>query len=110
MARREVVWSDDAKRELDAIVDYIAEDSPLDALRVFDRLVTQAHRLEDLAERGRRVPELAPLRRRNSPFRELIVRPWRLIYAVRDDRVTVIALVDGRRDFVAWLAARGRLG
>jgi addiction module RelE/StbE family toxin len=108
MARHEVFWSQDAQRELDAIVDHIASDSPLDAMRVFDRLVQQAGKLETFAERGRRVPELGA-RGRRSPLRELVVRPWRLIYAVHDGHVMVIALVDSRRDFLAWLAARGGL-
>jgi hypothetical protein len=30
----------------------------LDAMRVFDRLAEQAHKLETFAERGRRLPEL----------------------------------------------------
>jgi toxin ParE1/3/4 len=108
MARREVFWSEDAQRELDAIVDHIADDSPTDAMRVFDRLAEQARKLETFAERGRRVPELGA-RGRRSPLRELVVRPWRLIYAVHDGHVMVIALVDSRRDFLSWLAARGGL-
>jgi addiction module RelE/StbE family toxin len=107
MARREVFWSEDAQRELDAIVDHIADDSQIDAMRVFDRLADQARKLETFAERGRRVPELGA-RGRRSPLRELVVRPWRLIYAVHDGHV-VIALVDSRRDFLAWLATRGGL-
>lgn len=108
MARREVFWSADAQRDLDSIVDFIADDSPLDALRVFDRLVEQARKLETFAERGRRLPELGAHGKR-SPLRELVIRPWRLIYAVHDDHVMVIALVDSRRDFLAWLAGRGGL-
>ena len=108
MARREAFWSEDAQRELDAIVDHIADDSPVDAMRVFDRLTDQARKLETFAERGRRVPELGA-RGRRSLLRELFVRPWRLIYAVHDAHVMVIALVDGRRDFLSWLAARGGL-
>jgi toxin ParE1/3/4 len=108
MERREVFWSEDAQRELDAIFDYIADDSPLDAMRVFDRLVEQARKLETFAERGRRVPELG-VRGRRSQLRELVVRPWRLIYAVHDGHVMVVALVDSRRDFLSWLGARGGL-
>jgi plasmid stabilization system protein ParE len=108
MARREVFWSEDAQGELDAIVDHIADDSPIDAMRVFDRLVEQARKLETFAERGRRVPELGA-RGRRSPLRELVVRPWRLIYALHDGHVMVIALVDSRRDFLAWLVTRGGL-
>jgi addiction module RelE/StbE family toxin len=108
MARRELFWSEDAQRELDAIVDHIADASAMDAMRVFDRLAEQARKLETFAERGRRVPELGT-RGRRSRVRELVVRPWRLIYAVHDGHVMVIALVDSRRDFLSWLAARGGL-
>lgn len=108
MARREVFWSAAAQQDLEDIVDHIAEHSPMDALRIFDRLVEQAQKLQALAERGRRIPELGA-RGRRSPLRELIVKPWRLIYAVHDAHVVVIALVDSRRDFVSWLAARGGL-
>jgi addiction module RelE/StbE family toxin len=108
MVRRDVFWSEDEQRDLAAIVDHIADDSPLDALRVFDRLAAQAHKLEIFAERGRRVPELGA-RGKRSPFRELVVRPWRLIYAVQDDHVMVLAVVDSRRDFLAWLSNRGGL-
>ena len=100
MAQREVFWSEDAQRDLDAIVDHIAQDSPLDALRIFDRLAGQAQKLHVFAERGRRVPELGA-RGRRSPLRELVVRPWRIIYAVRERHVMVIAVVDSRRDFLA---------
>jgi toxin ParE1/3/4 len=108
MTRREVVWSQDAQCELDAIVDHIAQDSPLDAMRVFDRLVQQAGKLESFAERGRRIPELGA-RGKQLPLRELVVPPWRLIYAVQGRHVMVLALVDSRRDFLAWMAARGGL-
>ena len=108
MTRREVHWSIAAQRDLDAIVDHIAQDNPLDAMRIFDHLAEQAHKLQTFAERGRRVPELGP-RGRRSPLRELVVRPWRIIYAVHDHHVMVIALVDSRRDFLAWLTARGGL-
>ena len=99
MTRREVRWSQAAQRDLDAIVDHIAQDNPLDAMRIFDHLAEQAHKLETFAERGRRVPELRA--RGRSPLRELVVRPWRIIYAVYERHVMVIALVDSRRDFLA---------
>ena len=105
MAAREVHWSEGAQRDLADIVDYIAGDSTLDALRVFDRLHAQARRLEYLPERGRRIPEFAGSASKH-PWREIVLRPWRIIYAVEDGIVLVIAIVDCRRDLVAWLARR----
>ena len=104
---RRVLWSVAAQRDLDDIVDYIAGDSVINAEGVLDRLQTSAERLTLHAERGRRIPELGRHRRR-APFdwRELIVRPWRVIYSIDGDTVLVLAVVDARRDFRAWLSRR----
>ena len=100
-------WSDAAHRDLDHIVDYIATDSALDAERVLARLQQQAGSLEQFAERGRRIPELASRKRElRANWRELTVRPWRIVYAIENGGVMVLAVVDGRRDFLEWLARR----
>ena len=48
------------------------------------------------------IPELADLTR-SLEIRELIVRPWRLSYVIEGRAARVTAVVDGRRDMVAWL-------
>jgi plasmid stabilization system protein ParE len=53
--------------------------------------------LEVLAERGRIVPELA-----DPEIRELLVRKYRLLYRVSQERVTVLAFLRGVRDFATW--------
>ena len=107
MADREVRWSESAQRDLAAIVDHIAQDSEIDALRVFDRLHVQALKLAYFPERGRRIPELAVgADQRPLPWREVVLRPWRMIYAVQEGTVLVIAIVDSRRDLVAGLSER----
>jgi len=107
VAARVVRWSDAAQRDLDDIVDYIAADSTINAEAVLDRLYGQAQSLEQFAERGRRLPELAGRRRSgHANWRELVVRPWRMVYAIEGATVLVLAVVDSRRDFRAWLAGR----
>jgi addiction module RelE/StbE family toxin len=102
-----VRWSGQAQRDLDDIVDFIAQDSEINAEAVLDRLHEQALSLDLLAERGRRIPELAGgPRSRRTNWRELLVRPWRIVYAIEGESVLVLAVVDGRRDFRAWLAGR----
>ena len=39
-------------------------------------------------------------------YRELIVRPWRIIYRVSTKRVLVLAVLDGRRDLEGLLLSR----
>ncbi len=95
MTRRKVLWAKSARRDLKAIVAYLADRSPQAALSTFDRLETRAKSLATLAGRGRIVPELGRLH--IQQYRELVVSPYRVIYRVRDTRVLVLAVIDARR-------------
>ena len=95
MTRRRVRCARSARRDLEAIVAYLADRSPQAALATLDRLEARAKTLATLAERGRVVPELARLHVRE--FRELVVPPYRVVYRVDGPRVVVLACLDGRR-------------
>jgi toxin ParE1/3/4 len=104
---RMVQWSAAAQGDLASILDYIASRDPLQAEQILEQLQSQAQGLGLFAERGRRIPELRGSRHSaKSLWRELLVRPWRIVYALEGSTVLVLAVVDGRRDFVAWLAGR----
>lgn len=103
-----VTWDLNARGDLNEIVRFIANDSVLDARRVAARLTAGAKSLSRQPQRCRRVPELAQLPDLTSQapaleVRELIVRPWRLTFAIEGHGVRVVAVVDSRRDMVAWL-------
>jgi addiction module RelE/StbE family toxin len=104
MAEREVRWTRTAQRDLNAIVSYIAEDSTENALAVLDRLQRRAETLSDNAERGRVLPELSVVD--VHQYRELIERPWRLVYRIEPDAVLIMAVLDGRRDLRSVLLER----
>lgn len=107
MASRTVRWSEAAQRDLAEIVDYIAHDSEYNASGVLARLQEQAESLALFAERGRRIPELRGRKPAGqTPWRELLVRPRRIVFAIQGSTVHVLAVVDGRRDFRAWLDRR----
>ena len=55
----------------------------------------RARKLATLAERGRVVPELARLNLRT--YRELVVKPYRVLYRVSRIEVHVLAVFDARR-------------
>jgi addiction module RelE/StbE family toxin len=95
MTRRKVLWAKSARRDLEAIVAYLADRSPQAALSTLDRLETRAKSLATLAGRGRIVPELGRLH--IQQYRELVVPPYRVIYRVRATRVLVLAVIDARR-------------
>jgi toxin ParE1/3/4 len=99
-----VLWTETAARDLEELVAFIATDSPGNAQRVLARLQERAAALEPHPARGRVVSELAPFGFR--AWRELIVKPYRLIYRMEGDRVYVLAVLDGRRDLEDLLFRR----
>jgi addiction module RelE/StbE family toxin len=93
--RRKVHWTVSARRDLEAIVSYLADRSPQAALSTLDRLEARAKSLATLADRGRVVPELGRLH--IVQYRELVVPPYRILYRVWGSRVVVLATLDARR-------------
>lgn len=99
-----VRWTELAVQDLERIVEHLQLDSPQAARRVLDQISKRAKSLESMPLRGRLVPELAYFELRT--YRELLVRPYRLIYRVEGDEVWVIAVFDGRRDLTDVLLWR----
>ncbi len=104
MRRYKVIWTESSVQDLEEIARYIARDSPGNARRVMKRLRESAEKLRDLPERGRIVPELLDLGLRT--WRELIVRPHRIIYRIAEGGVIVEIVLDGRRDAASLLDDR----
>ena len=85
-----VHWTDAALRHLSAIHDYIAQDSPLYARGMVDRLTSRSRQIARHPRSGRMVPEYeAP------DVREVIEGPYRVIYRILPDRIDVLAVVHG---------------
>ena len=102
--RYEILWTETARVDVEEIARFIAHDSAENALAVLDRLEHSAKNLAFLPERGRFVPELKQLS--VLAYREIIVRPWRIIYRFDVDRVYVLGVLDGRRDLSSLLIER----
>lgn len=104
MTERRILWTETARLDLEAVVDYIAMDSLENALGALDRLQRHAETLKTNAERGRLVPELRAVG--VVQYREVIERPWRILYRIEMDAVFVLAVLDGRRDLESLLLER----
>jgi plasmid stabilization system protein ParE len=106
MAKRSfrVQWAEAAVRDLEELMGYIAADSPVNADRILEKLERRARTLESTPTRGRVVPELAHFGIRS--WRELIVKPHRIIYRVDAGTVHVLAVLDGRRELQDLLLER----
>lgn len=94
--KKKVVWSKTAYRDLAAIIEYIALDSPASAKNVLYKIKDKALQLDHEPLRGRVVPELEA--HGVVQYRELIIDSWRLMYRVASDTVYVLSVLDWRRN------------
>lgn len=99
-----VMWSNVAENDLKHIIEYIATESPSNALKILRNLRQTASSLYTLPERGRIVPEL----RDNGilQYRELINPPWRIVYRISENIVYVLAVLDSRQNIEDVLLKR----
>jgi len=100
----DAIWSNIAENDLRNIVEYIADDSPHNALKIFKRIKQQASRLYDFPERGRIVPELRD--QGILQYREIIISPWRILYRISPKSVLVLSVLDSRRNIEDILLKR----
>jgi toxin ParE1/3/4 len=101
----EVVLTKDAERDLEDIYCYVAEhDSPVNADHVLERLLEATEALRTFPDRGSCPRELRSLG--ISEYRQVIFKPYRVIYRIHAGYVVVYIIADGRRDMQSLLARR----
>ena len=98
----QVNWTEVAHNDLDKIASYIAQDSENYAAAFVREVLDAARSLEQLAQRGRVVPE-----RQDSAIRELVVMNYRLIYQLAEPVVSIIGVIHGARDLEALWKRQG---
>ena len=87
-----VYWTLDAKARLREIEAYIAKDSPQAARDMAVRLIRRSLKLEQPPLLGKPLARYAP-----ADVRELLERPYRLIYRVQADRVEIVTVMHYRQ-------------
>ena len=90
-----IIWSGQGVEDLRQIVQFIALDDATAAASLADRILNHIERAAELPFSNRAVPEKA-----DESIREVILRPYRIIYQVDDRRDAVHILR-------IWHAARG---
>ena len=88
-----VAWTEHAYEQLDEAMAFIARDRPDTAMEWLDRILETGESLCELPERGRVVPEVS-----RNEVRELIISPYRLVYRVDENSVTITMVLHERRD------------
>lgn len=100
------VWlTDAATQDLTDLSDFIARyDSPSKADLVINQVEAAIKGLETSPERGNYPKELLALGIRE--FREIFVKPYRILYRVVGTSVYVLLIADGRQDMQTLLQRR----
>jgi addiction module RelE/StbE family toxin len=94
-ARKTIVWTGPALDDLARIKEHVERFDPRAARALGARLEESVQRLREHPLSGRIVPECASRR-----LREVIVAPYRIVYAVKDGKVLVLRVWHGRRDLI----------
>lgn len=89
----EIVWSEPALSDLDAIADYIALENPVAASELVKRVFDHVEQLADHPESGSRPQELG-----RSRYRQIVEPPCRVFYRF-----------DGRKVFILYVMRAERL-
>ena len=104
-AEFEVLLTQGAEQDLEAIYDYIAEfDCVANANHVLDQLMRVVNSLSRFSQRGSYPKELLALGIKE--YRQTSFKPYRVICRVTGDRVIVFLIADGRREMQSVLARR----
>jgi len=92
----DILWAGVAENDLKEIVEYIALESPTNALKALEKIKRKTFSLYTLPERGRIVPELQD--QGILLYRELIASPWRIIYRISEMKVYILSVLDARQN------------
>ena len=104
-AKFELLLTQGAEQDLEAIHDYICEFGCVaSANDVLDALIDVVESLSRFPERGSHPRELLGLGIKE--YRQTFFKPYRLVYRITDTKVIIYLIVDGRRDMQAVLARR----
>ena len=94
----EVIWTEPALQELDAIAEYIALDNPAAASDLVKAVFDKTERLENFPKSGRIRPELP-----DSVYRDVVIPPCRIFYREDEQRVFVLFVMREERQLRAFM-------
>jgi len=87
-----VHWTDNSIDHLLGIYEYIARNSNIYAKRTVDKITRRSEQIAEFPMSGRKVPEYEA-----EDIREIIEKPYRIIYRIKPDQIDILAVVHGAR-------------
>jgi plasmid stabilization system protein ParE len=88
----EIVWTEPALADLDAIADYIALEDPVAASEVVKRVFRHVEQLSDHPDSGSRPQELG-----RSRYRQIVEPPCRVFYRHDGHNVFILHVIRSER-------------
>ena len=88
----EIVWSEPALADLDAIADYIALENPVEASELVKRIFGHIEQLVNHPESGSRPQELG-----KSRYRQIVEPPCRVFYRYDGHKVFILHVMRSER-------------
>ena len=94
LVNRQLLWSGPALEDLRQIRAWVTRDNPDAACRLASKIRKGVENLADFPMAGRVVPEIGI-----KTYREIIVRPYRVIYEIQEnDAVVILRVWHSHRD------------
>jgi toxin ParE1/3/4 len=88
----QVIWTEPALGDLDAVADYIALENANAAAALVQRVFGHVRQLASYPESGPRIPEL-----KRSRYRQLVEPPCRIIYRFDGEKVFILHVMRSER-------------
>lgn len=96
MKNYEVIWTKNAKYDLESIIEYVKIDSVNTAKKIFLEIKKECDNLYYFPKRKRVVPELQQIG--ILKYREIIHKRWRILFKIDDKKVYILLVVDSSRN------------
>ena len=94
----QIIWTEPALSDLNAIAEYIALDKPSAAINLVQKVFSSTDRLEQFPESGRKPPEL-----KKSRYLEIFVNPCRIFYRIEGDKLYILYVMRSERKLRKYL-------
>lgn len=96
MQAYELIVSRFAEMDLKEIITYFYEKNSQFAIELYKKIKNRIDELVVFPERGRVVPELE--KQGITKYRQIIEGNYRIIYSIKSTRITILMIVDSRRN------------
>lgn len=90
----QIIWTEPALEDLDAIAAYIALDKPGAAKRLVRQVMVRVEQLAVFPQSGGKPRDLS-----GTPYRQLVIPPLRLFYRLSGENVVMIHVMRSEQQF-----------